>query len=323
MNKSSNYGMNLPQGNNVVDIDVLNANINNIDKGLSPFYVATQSGSNVYKVTTGLNKTTLANGYGIRVAIPSDSNGAVNIIIDTCNAVAVKKPNGNAVTNFKANGVYSLTYYNSVFILASGGVDDVNFSASDLLENKSANNSDGEKVNGTMKNVGQQTATINAGGKVVITKGYHDGTGYIQSNSMGKQLTDLGVTLTSANQLVKDVKAVDKNGNLITGTATIESLGGIKGKKLKYNKGDTIPIQSDAKYMLFTADGPNYQYHHILLEISNLKKNTKYYAVPNHCFVSSGIYAGKFQVITNDDCSSCVFVDDYNDLNYILVTIIY
>ena len=228
MNKSTNYGMSLPQYNNVADIDVLNANINVIDNGLSPFYVAVVNSSNTYKVTTGINKTSLANGYSIKVAIPSDSNGAVSVIIDTCNAVPVKKPNGNAVTNFKQNGVYSLTYYNSVFILASGGVDDVNFSASDLLSGKTANNSDGEKVTGTMPNIGQQTATINASGKVTISKGYHDGTGYVQSNSMGTQLSNLGATLTSASQLVSGVKAVDKNGNLITGTATITSLGGLE-----------------------------------------------------------------------------------------------
>ena len=84
MNKSTNYGMSLPQYNNVADIDVLNANINVIDNGLSPFYVAVVNSSNTYKVTTGINKTSLVNGYSIKVAIPSDSNGAVSVIIDTC-----------------------------------------------------------------------------------------------------------------------------------------------------------------------------------------------------------------------------------------------
>ena len=44
---------------------------------------------------------------------------------------------------------------------------------------------------------------------------------------MSTQLNSLGVTLTSASQLVNGVKAVDKNGNVITGTATIQSLGGL------------------------------------------------------------------------------------------------
>ena len=218
MKNTKNYNLQKPDFNNVVDIEVLNDNFDKIDTGITPFYVATLNSTNIYEVATGLSITKLNDGFSVRIAIPSDSTGAVSIIIDTCNAVPVKKPNGNAVTNFKANGVYSLTYYNSVFILASGGVDDVNFSASDLLSGKTANNSDGEKVTGTMPNIGQQTATINAGGKVTISKGYHDGTGYIQSNSMSTQLTNLGVTLTSASQLVKDVKAVDKNGSLITGT---------------------------------------------------------------------------------------------------------
>ena len=186
---TNNNGLVQLELTNTANLPLLfNDTFQKIDDGLSKFYVATQSSANVYKINTGLNKTSLANGYSVKVAIPSASNGAVSIIVDTCNAVAVKKSNGNPVTNFKQNGVYSLTYYNGNFILASGGVDDVNFSASDLLDNKTANNSDGEKVTGTMKNVGQQTATINAGGKVVITKGYHNGTGYIQSNTMAKQM---------------------------------------------------------------------------------------------------------------------------------------
>ena len=104
---------------------------------------------------------------------------------------------------------------------------DANATASNILVDKTAY-VNGAKVTGTMPNTGQQTATINAGGKVVISKGYHDGTGYVQSNSMGTQLSNLGATLTSASQLVSGVKAVDKNGNLITGTATIASLGGLE-----------------------------------------------------------------------------------------------
>ena len=106
---------------------------------------------------------------------------------------------------------------------------DANATASNILVDKTAY-VNGAKVTGTMPNTGQQTATINAGGKVVISKGYHDGTGYVQSNSMSTQLTNLGATLTSASQLVSGVKAVDKNGNLITGTATIASLGGFEIK---------------------------------------------------------------------------------------------
>ena len=212
--------------NESADIREVVKNFEVIDDGLCKFYVATLKSTNIYSVETGTNKTTLADGYGLTIAIPSNSTGAVKINVDSFTAPLVKS-DGNPVTNLKQNGIYTLRYYKGNFILASGGADDVNFSTSDLLEGKTANNSDGEKVNGTMKNVGQQTATINAGGKVTISKGYHNGTGYIQANSMSTQLNSLGVTLTGANQLVNGVKAVDKNGNVITGTATIESLGGL------------------------------------------------------------------------------------------------
>ena len=304
MQNTTNFNLQKPDYNNVADIGVLNGNFDKIDNGLSPFYVATQSGANTYKVITGANKTTLANGYSIRVAIPTPSDGAVSIIVDGCNAVPVKKPNGNAVTNFKANGVYSLTYYNSVFILASGGVDDVNFSASDLLSGKTANNSDGETVTGTMPNIGQQTATINAGGKVTISKGYHDGTGYVQSNSMTTQLTNLGVTLTSANQLVKDVKAVGKSGNLITGTATIQSLGGLIVQQgsgnytptygLNYNGNVetmtlTVPLNLSftPKVLIITYEIDDYVGNKLVTDVLNSYTNTWTKGVTNYSYGST------------------------------------
>ena len=237
--KTDNFKLYKYEDNDIGDLRFINDSMDIIDKGINPFYVATQSSTNVYKITTGLNKTSLANGYGIRVAIPSASNGAVSIIIDGCSAVPVKKANSNPVKNFKQNGVYSLTYYNSNFFLVSGGDESdtttIGTDGSKVLEGETFIGSDGEIHTGIMPNIGQQTATINASGRVNISKGYHDGTGYIQSNSMSKQLTDLGATLTSTNQLVSGVKAVDKNGNLITGTATIQSLGG------KNFKTGTIP----------------------------------------------------------------------------------
>ena len=219
--KTDNFKLYKYEDNDIGDLRFINDSMDIIDKGINPFYVATQSGTNVYKVTTGLNKTSLTNGYSIKVAIPSNSNGAVSITVDSV-TVPVKKPNGNAVTNFKQNGVYSLTYYNSVFILASGGVDDVNFSASDLLTGKSANDSNGEKVNGTMPNKGAVTASLNCGGSYTIPAGYHNGSGKVTANSLASQ--------TSANAAAKDIikgKTAWVNGSKLTGTATVESLGGM------------------------------------------------------------------------------------------------
>ena len=136
MQHSTNHNLKLMEANDNVRRQDFVDNFNALDNAINPFYVATESAANTYKVTTGANKTILQNGYSIRVAIPKNSTGAVSITVDSV-TVPVKKPNGNAVTNFKQNAVYNLTYYNSVFTLTSGsGGDDVNFSASDLLTGK-------------------------------------------------------------------------------------------------------------------------------------------------------------------------------------------
>ena len=220
--KTDNFKLYKYEDNDIGDLRFINDSMDIIDKGINPFYVAAESSTNVYKVTTGLNKTSLTNGYSIKVAIPSNSTGAVSITVDSV-TVPVKKPNGNAVTNFKKNGVYSLTYYNSVFILASGGVDDVNFTSDKLLTGYSANDSNGEKVNGTMPNKGAVTASLNCGGSYTIPAGYHNGSGKVTANSLASQ--------TSANATAKDIikgKTAWVNGNKITGTATIQSLGGLE-----------------------------------------------------------------------------------------------
>ena len=212
MQYSTNNRLKLPEGTDNVRRQDFVDNFNIIDNGLTKFYVATLDSINTYKITTGNSLTALSNGYSVKVAIPSDSSGAVSVKVDSV-TVPVKKPNGNAVTNFKQNGVYSLTYYNSVFILASGGVDDVSFSASDLLTGKSANDSNGEKVNGTMPNKGAITASINCGGSYTIPAGYHNGSGKVTANSLASQ--------TGANATASDIlknKTAWVNGSKITGS---------------------------------------------------------------------------------------------------------
>ena len=212
MQYSTNNRLKLPEGTDNVRRQDFVDNFNIIDNGLTKFYVATLDSINTYKITTGNSLTALNNGYSVKVAIPSDSSGAVSVKVDSV-TVPVKKPNGNAVTNFKQNGVYSLTYYNSVFILASGGVDDVNFSASDLLTGKTANDSNGEKVNGTMPNKGAITASINCGGSYTIPAGYHNGSGKVTANSLASQ--------TGANATAGDIlknKTAWVNGSKITGS---------------------------------------------------------------------------------------------------------
>lgn len=199
------------------DLRFLHDSMDIIDNGISPFYVATLDSDNTYKIVTGLNKTSLDDGYAIKVAIPSNSTGAVSIIVDTV-TVQVKKANGNAVTNFKANGVYTLIYFNEVFQCASGSVDDVIFTSDKLLTGYSANNSDGEKVDGTMANKGAVTSSLNCGGSYTIPQGYHNGSGKVTANSLASQTS----ATATASQILSGATAY-VNGNKITGTIASQS----------------------------------------------------------------------------------------------------
>ena len=252
MQHSTNHNLKLMEANdNVRRIDFVD-NFNALDNAINPFYVATESAANTYKVTTGANKTILQNGYSIRVAIPKDSTGAVSITVDSV-TVPVKKPNGNAVTNFKQNAVYNLTFYNSVFTLTSGsGGDDVNFNASDLLTGKTANDSNGEVVTGTMPNKGAVTQTLSANGTINLGSGHYDSIKITQSlptkgatvwtPSTTAQSINSGTYLTGTQTIKGDTNLAPQNIRSgvsifgVGGALTIESLGGYSKADIK-NKG--------------------------------------------------------------------------------------
>jgi len=224
MQNTANFKMNKPDYNNVADIGEINSNFDVIDSGITPFYVATLNSTNTYKITTGLSLIDLQDGFSIRIAIPSESTGATKLIVDSISAIAIKKVNGNDVSNLKANGVYSLTYYNSAFILASGGVDSdkVTTSEADVLSGKIYIGSDEEIHTGAMTNNGSPTTNLNCGGTYNISSGYYSG-GKVTANSLSSQT---GATATAAQIIAGYTAWV--NGKKLTGNATIESLGGKK-----------------------------------------------------------------------------------------------
>ena len=241
--KTNNFKLYKYEDNDIGDLRFINDSMDIIDKGINPFYVATKSSTNVYKVTTGLNKTVLNDGYSIKVAIPSNSSGAVSIKVDSV-TVPVKKPNGNAVTNFKQNGVYSLTYYNSVFILASGGeTDTVTFTSDKLLTGYSANDSNGEKVNGTMVNLSESSPIqCDSSNPTKVVKAdavfqqkntdnverlllrYAGNGGYIANNTLlGLPIADVakGINLTADKLLAGSTILGVKGGIPIKGAVTV------------------------------------------------------------------------------------------------------
>lgn len=235
MQYTESFNLQKPDYNNIVDISVLNQNFDRIDKGLVLNAGYSTGDNNTYVLTIpDIEKLTSEDiGASFKFFAHKDSTGYVSIKINDGEAKPLYDGKKKQVKKILTGVPYTIVWDGFLnFFLASGGVDEsdettVGTDGSKVLEGETFIGSDGEIHTGTMPNIGHQTATINAGGRVTISKGYHDGTGYVQANTMAKQMQDLGSTLTSASQLVSGVKAVDKNGNLITGTATIQSLGGL------------------------------------------------------------------------------------------------
>ena len=243
MQHSTNHNLKLMEANDNVRRQDFVDNFNALDNAISPFYVTTESAANTYKVTTGANKTILQNGYSIRVAIPKDSTGAVSITVDSV-TVPVKKPNGNAVTNFKQNAVYNLTYYNSVFTLTSGsGGDNVSFSASDLLTGKTANDSNGEKIDGTMPNKGAVAQTLSANGTINLGSGHYDSIKITQS------LPTKGATVWTPSTTAQSINS----GTYLTGTQTIKGDTNLAPQNIRagvsiFGVGGALSVQSLGGY---------------------------------------------------------------------------
>ena len=238
MQQSKNYKVNLPEGNNVIDISVLNKNITDIiDKGLILDVGDSTGNANNYVLNLGSITLSSANkGISFKFWADKNSSGAVKIN-GTYNLV---KPNGSSVTNLKAGAPYTITYDGGTnfFLASGGGTDTVNFTSDKLLTGYTANNSDGEKVTGTMPNRGeyQMAGGVGSGDDYIalnkIPYGYYpqSSNGWAPEIRAKKSAVANHIGLT-ANKIVA--------GNTIcgvAGTVTIQSLGGYSKSDIK-NKG--------------------------------------------------------------------------------------
>ena len=218
--------------NDVADLKLLEHSFDTIDKGLVLDVGESTGSGNNYVLNLGSITLSSANkGISFKFWADKNASGAVKIN-GTYNLV---KPNGNAVTNLKAGAPYTITYNGGTnfFLASGGGTDDVSFSASDLLTGKTANNSNGEKVNGTMPNKGAVTASLSCGGSYTIPAGYHNGSGKVTANSLASQT---GANAT-AGDILKD-KTAWVNGSKLTGT--IDNKGSITPGNSIVQSGDKL-----------------------------------------------------------------------------------
>lgn len=189
-------------------IDTFIDNLYKLSEGT--VYPVNASGTNDYTgIITGLKE--YKEPLALAVKIPNDSTGACTININGLGAKAILKANGNAVTNLKANSIYTMRYNGTNFILQGEGGSG-NATAADILAGKTAGTDAGDIV-GTMPNNGEINANLNCGQSKSLPAGYISG-GTITANSLASQ--------TPANATAAQILAgytAWVNGNLINGIA--------------------------------------------------------------------------------------------------------
>ena len=272
MKQSANYKMDLPEGNNIVDIDIFNQNISRlIDKGLTlDVGISTGTGNNYILDIGSITLSESNRGISFKFWSDRDSNGAVTINSD----YKLIKAGGSPIKNIKKNAPYVITYDGgSNFFLASGADESdstsVGTDGSNVLYPNTFIGSDGEVHQGSMKTINVPNTTLNCGGSVIIAKGFHPGTERVTANSLATQMANNGVTLTSASQLISGVKAYSKTGQLLTGSATIASLNGLNKKtfNISYTKGSTVHISSDFTPKIILIENYQYLYHRVYIYV--------------------------------------------------------
>jgi hypothetical protein len=123
---------------------------------------------NAYAITLNPAPTSYVNNMGLIVTINADSTGAVTINANSIGAKKVLKANGTAVTNWKANGVYTVRYNpsadggNGAFILQGEGGEYGTALSSDVRSTKTLGTENGV-MQGTLDLSNLQPSNIKAG----------------------------------------------------------------------------------------------------------------------------------------------------------------
>ncbi|WP_024833842.1 hypothetical protein [Ruminiclostridium josui] len=114
---TQNYNLEKPDLNETADIEVINNNMDIIDASLHLHtvdilkhipYAVTTNVNNEYTANLGL--TELIDGQRLQIKCNADSTGQVTLNPDGIGIKNVVKANGIPVSNWKANGIYTLAY---------------------------------------------------------------------------------------------------------------------------------------------------------------------------------------------------------------------
>ncbi|NRT78107.1 hypothetical protein [Clostridium beijerinckii] len=225
-----NYNLVKPTDIETADITVINNNMDIIDNTMKSqsnkisalnsdriYYGGTSTGSgNAYTITIDPNVTSYSEPLAISFKANYSSTGNTTINVNNLGAKAIKKANGNNVTNLIAGSIYTMRYNGTNFILQGEGGSG-NATASDILAGKTASTDAGDVV-GNILSKSAQTYNPSTTAQIITSGQYLSGNQTIAPVTGNATINDVvsGKVFSSAN------------GINLTGQATIESLGGYK-----------------------------------------------------------------------------------------------
>jgi hypothetical protein len=184
-----------------------------------PGFGTTGGSANVYTLTLSPALTSYVEGVAVAVKIHAANTGASTININGLGARNILDPKGNAVLSGKlmANGVYSLRYNGTAFILQGEGGDYGTAGAAQVLTGYTIG-TDAGIVSGTMPNQGAATLTPSGTGAVPIPAGYHNGSGTVSQVSVPAANVKTGTTIAGVAGTMPDRGATNLTPS---GTGTV------------------------------------------------------------------------------------------------------
>ncbi len=327
MLETNNFGLLKPEKTiDNVDIDVINGNMDVVDKGLVLYLGTTSGTANAYTVTSGDIKA-LAEGVAVCVKFHTAASAASTLNINGWGAKAIKKAGGADVTNLKSS-MYTLRYDGTNFILQGEGASG-NATASDLLLNKTATTDAGE-ITGTMPNNGAVNQSLPINGTYNIPAGYHNGSGKVTQSITSKsaatynpgtsdQTIAAGQYLSGA-QTIAAITGSAAAGDVLSGK-TFNSAAGIGLTGNMANQGAKVITPGTTNQVIAAGyhNGSGYVVGDPDLIPANILSAANIFGVQGAVQVGKKFASG--EATSGNVNITCVFIDGSADQSFPLLTV--
>lgn len=224
------------------------------------------TGTNNYVASSSLITSLKSKRTRFTLFVANDSTGNCTLNLNSFGAKNIKDANGNIVKNLKKNIPYNVVYNGQDFILQGKGGGG-NAQPGDVRQGKKFTNDNGEQV-GTRTNLD-------------IAK-------------------ELGINAEAKN-VIKGYKVLDKNGNVVVGTATLADANG-GSHYLAQNKACLESVIDDTN----ESSDP---YISSILKVGNIIYCVRYHetyssSTGTRCYYTLYKYDSNFNVIWTKDCGN-------------------